>query len=152
MPAQTAVRFSLEESAKPAYSAMLALDSRSGELPLDTGLRRLLELRISQINGCAYCLAMHTVEARAAGVDESRLATVAGWRESPFFSAGERAALALAETITHVDRAGIPQEVWDAALAEHEESGAVAILWTATVMNAWNRLAIASGIQADPVS
>src|SRR5690349_1647035 len=142
MTTQTpAARFSLEETAAPAYRAMLALDCRSGELPLDVGLRRLLELRISQINGCAYCLAMHTLEARAAGVDESRLATVAGWRESPFFTAAERAALALAETITHIDRAGLPADVWDAAVSEHGEQGAVSILWTATVMNAWNRLA-----------
>ena len=100
MPAQSPARPALEATSPSAYRAMIRLDGEVGKLALDERLRRLIELRVSQLNGCAYCLAMHTVEARNADVDESAIATVAAWHESPFFSDAERAALALADSVT----------------------------------------------------
>ena len=130
--------------------AMLALDAATNALSLDQRLRLLIQLRVSQLNGCAYCLALHTVEARAAGVDESALATLAAWRESPFFSAAERAALELAEAVTTPEH-GVDDEIWTAAVGEHGEDGTLAIFWTTTVMNAWNRVAVTLRMQAPTV-
>lgn len=140
-------RPNLSRTSPDADAAMSVLDAAVDAMPLDEGLRLLIQLRVSQINGCAYCLASHTTEAYAAGVDESRLATLAAWRDSPFFAAPERAALELAEAVT-VPPTAIADAVWAGATAEHGEEGAIAIFWTATVMNAWNR--IGAGMRMRP--
>ncbi len=151
MPAQSPARPALEATSPTAYRAMVRLDGEVGKLPLDERLRRLIELRVSQLNGCAYCLAMHTVEAHNADVDESAIATVAAWHESPFFSDAERAALALADSVTS-PASGIPDEIWLEATAHHGDEGVAAIVWSAIAMNAWNRLAVATKLVADPVT
>ena len=151
MPAQSPARPALEATSPTAYRAMIRLDGEIGKLALDERLRRLIELRVSQLNGCAYCLAMHTVEARNADVDESAIATVAAWHESPFFSDAERAALALADSVTS-PAAGISDETWLEATKHHGDAGVAAIVWSAIAMNAWNRLAVATKLVAEPVT
>src|SRR4051794_2727108 len=105
-----APRLDVTQLARPAYRAMSALD---GAVELDSGLRDLVSLRASIINGCAYCVDMHTLDARARGESEQRLHAVATWHEAPFFSERERAALWLTDEITRIAGAHLPREVFE---------------------------------------
>src|SRR5215204_6429593 len=100
----------------PGYRAMSALSRATHELPLDPLLRELIRVRASMLNGCAYCVDMHTKDARAQGETEQRLYAVATWHEAPFFSPSERAALALTDALTRLPGNPLP----DAVLAEAE--------------------------------
>jgi AhpD family alkylhydroperoxidase len=111
-------RLELSRNARAAYRAMVALDSA---ITLDSSLRDLVSLRASILNGCAYCVDMHTLDARARGEDEQRLYAVAAWHEAPFFSERERAALALADATTLVAETHVPREVFDAARAHFDD-------------------------------
>jgi AhpD family alkylhydroperoxidase len=121
---------------------------RFGATELDPTIGHLVEMRASQINGCAFCLDMHSKDARAAGEDESRLYLLDAWRESPAYSERERAALALTESMTVLERGGVPDEVWDEAAArfDAEELGHLVVVIAA--INTWNRLQIAT--KAEP--
>ena len=128
--------------------AMTHLDNAAtrqlDDVGFDPGLRDLLRLRASQINGCAYCVDMHSRDARAAGETEQRVAAVAVWREAPFFTARERAAFAFTESVTLVAETHVPAEAYD-AVAEHynpEEIGA--LLSLIVTITAWNALSVAS--------
>jgi uncharacterized peroxidase-related enzyme len=112
---------------------------------VDAKLRALVELRTSQINGCAYCLSLHTEEARHAGEDQQRLETLSAWRETPFFTDKERAALAWAEAVTVLGPHGVAQEVFDALKAHFTEKEIVDLTLVIATMNAWNRLNISFG-------
>lgn len=112
---------------------------------IDVCLRALVELRISQINGCAYCVDLHTSEARTVGENQQRLDCLTTWREGPLFTPAEKAALAWAETVTLVAEQGAPPPVYD-ALAEHfSEQQIVDLTLIIAQMNAWNRMAISFG-------
>jgi AhpD family alkylhydroperoxidase len=116
---------------------------------IDKALLELVKLRASMINGCAFCVDMHATDALAGGEDVRRVVAVAAWRESPFFSDRERAALELTDAVTRLGDHGVPDEVWDTARNEFgEESVADLVLAIATI-NVWNRLAI-SGRTAPP--
>jgi AhpD family alkylhydroperoxidase len=119
-----------------------------GATDLDPTIAHLVEMRASQINGCAFCLDMHWKDARAAGEDEARLYLLDAWRESPDYSERERAALALTEAVTRLEPGGVTDAVWDAAAAVFEEAELAALLCKITAINAWNRLQIAT--QAEP--
>ena len=121
---------------------------RFGATDLDPTIAHLVEMRASQINGCAFCLDMHWKDARAAGEDEARLYLLDAWRESPDYSERERAALALTEAVTRLEPGGVADAVWDAAAAVFEEAELAALLCKITAINAWNRLQIAT--QAEP--
>lgn len=115
-------------------------------IEFDPALRELVKIRASIVNGCAFCIDMHTRDAREAGESEQRLYALAAWRESPLFSDRERAALNLTDTITNVSRAGVPDEAYLEA-AEHFQADHLAQLILAIVaINAWNRIAIASAM------
>jgi len=135
------------ESARSAYRAMVHLDNATGALELDPALRELIRLRASMLNGCAYCVDMHTKDARARGETEQRLYAVATWHEAPYYSPAERAALALCDALTLLPGNPLP----DAVLAEAEEQlgadGLAAATWIVVTINAWNRVAIASHIE-----
>jgi AhpD family alkylhydroperoxidase len=135
-------RFDLARDPAEQYRAMLAL---AGSIRLDRTLHDLIEIRVSQLNGCAYCLDMHLQRARAHGESEQRLDTLAGWHESPFFTARERAALALAEAITRIH----DQPAVVAAYAEAERhidaDELPQVVFATTVINSWNRLTITAG-------
>ena len=132
----------------PGYRAMSALSRATHELPLDPRLRELLRVRASMLNGCAYCVDMHTKDARALGETEQRLYAVSTWHEAPFFSPAERAALALCDALTLLPGNPLP----DAVVATDEEQlgreGLAAATWIAITINAWNRVAIAGHEQA----
>jgi AhpD family alkylhydroperoxidase len=137
-------RFDLADGpAAEQYKAMRAL---SAGVRLDRPLRELINVRVSQLNGCAFCMDMHLVRARALGETQQRLDVLAGWRDAPFFTARERAALALAEAITKVGSDGsVPDAVYDEA-ARHFDAGELPqVVFAATVINAWNRLLITAG-------
>jgi len=110
---------------------------------LGEGLIELVKTRASQINGCAYCLDMHTKNARANGETEQRLYALNAWRETPFFSERERAALAWTEAVTCVSEGHVPDEVYEAARQQFEEKELVDLTLAVAAINARNRLAIA---------
>jgi AhpD family alkylhydroperoxidase len=137
-------RIQLPERAPRQYAAMLRL-GRSVEL--DETLANLLHVRASQINGCAFCLDMHWKDARAAGESEERLYMLGAWRESPLYSPGERAALALCEVMTRIADHGVPDDVWESAREHFDEAELGQLVFSITVINAWNRLMIASATE-----
>lgn len=109
---------------------------------LDNGLLHLVKIRASQINGCAYCLDLHTKEARADGESETRLYMVGVWREAPGFTAKERAALAWTETVTRIADTHVPDAEWDAVRQEFSEVEVAKLTVAIGMVNFWNRLAV----------
>lgn len=136
-------RFDLVNGPREQYRAMAAF---AASVRLDPRLHRLIEIRVSQLNGCAFCLDKHVREARALGESDQRLATLAGWRESPFFTARERAALRLAEAITRIDDQPAVVAAYEAAAELFAPDELAQVVFAATVINSWNRLAIAAGL------
>jgi len=110
---------------------------------LDPSLIELVKMRSSQINGCAYCIDMHSKDARAAGETEQRLYALNAWRETPFFSDRERAALAWTEAVTLVSEGHVPDEVYAEASKQFYEEELVNLTMAVVAINGWNRLAIA---------
>lgn len=130
-------------AAPEVIEAQLALSNFSREHGLEPDLVELVKIRASQLNGCAYCLEMHTREARAAGETEPRLHLLAAWRESPLYSGRERAALAWTEAVTLVAESRVPDEVFATARAQFSEAELVKLTLAITVINSWNRFAVA---------
>jgi AhpD family alkylhydroperoxidase len=124
--------------------AMLALSREVEAAGIDKTLYELVKIRASQINGCAYCLDMHTKDARAMGESEQRIYALNAWRETPFFSPRERAALEWTEALTRVADTHVPDEVYTIAREQFDESQLVALTFAVIVINSWNRLAISS--------
>lgn len=111
---------------------------------LEQSLLQLVLMRASQLNGCAYCLDMHSKDARAAGETEQRLYVLQAWREAPFYSERERAALAWCEAVTHLGEHGVSDEVYQQASAQFSEKELVDLNMAVILINAWNRIAIPS--------
>ncbi len=109
---------------------------------LEPDLLELVKLRASQINGCAFCIDMHTKDARSHGESEQRLYAVSAWRETSFYSARERAALAWTEAVTVVSKGQVPDEVYEQARKHFSEKELVDLTWAVIAINSWNRLAI----------
>ena len=130
------------KAAPEAMKAMLALETVSRQLSIPLALRELVKMRVSQINGCAFCLDMHAPEARAAGVSQQKLDVLAAWRESPAFDARERAALGWAEALTRLEATGAPQPDYDALAAEFSPAEQSDLTLVINVINAWNRFAV----------
>jgi len=130
-------------TALPAgFEAMLALETAVRRSRLEPLLLELVKLRASQINGCAYCLDMHSKDARAIGEDEQRLYVVAAWREAPFYSARERTALAWCEALTLLPEAGAPDDVYAELAAQFSPEEIAALTFQIVAINGWNRLAV----------
>lgn len=121
--------------------AMFALERYVAKCGLEKSLRELVKMRASQMNGCAYCIDMHTKDARAAGETEQRIYALNAWRETPFFTDRERAALAWTEAVTRVDH-GVSDSVYDEARSQFREQELVDLTWAIAAINAWNRMAI----------
>lgn len=118
--------------------------SAAQDAKVEPELLELIRIRASQINGCAFCLDMHTKDARAQEETEQRIYALSAWRETPFFTERERAALALTEAVTLVHDGHVPDEVYAEAAAVFDEAQVAALIWAATVINAYNRIAIAT--------
>jgi AhpD family alkylhydroperoxidase len=121
--------------------AMLNLSSKT-ESQLERPLLELVKIRASQINGCAYCIDMHTKDARLAGETEQRIYALDAWRETPFFSDRERAALEWTEAVTRVADTHVPDEIHERVSKHFTDDDLVALTFAVIVINAWNRLAI----------
>ena len=134
-------RISLSKLAPAVNRAMVALD---GALELDSSLRDLVSLRASILNGCAYCIDMHTLDAKARGETEQRLHAIAAWHEAPFFTERERAALQLTDAITVIADSHVPRDAFDVARSHCEERALAQLIWAVVVINAWNRVAVTS--------
>ncbi len=128
-----------------ATKAVLAMEKYVRSSGLEESLYELIKIRASQLNGCAYCLDMHTRDALAAGEDQRRINILSAWREAPgFFTGRERSALALTEAVTLIGEGGVPDSVWDAAASQFSEQELVHLLMAISVINVWNRLAVAT--------
>jgi AhpD family alkylhydroperoxidase len=136
-------RFSYKDAAPEAYKAMLALETSVRRSSLPRPLAELIYTRVSQINGCAHCIDMHTKDARAAGETEQRLYALVAWRDTPFFSERERAALAWAEAVTELGRDHVSDAVYTEARRHFDERELVELTMAVVTINAWNRLGIA---------
>jgi AhpD family alkylhydroperoxidase len=126
-----------------ALTAMFGLETYVGSTGLPENLLNLVRLRVSQINGCAYCIDMHSKDLRAASEREQRLYLLDAWRESPFYDDRERAALAWAEAVTLVTEGHVPDEVYEEARSQFSDEELANLTLAIVAINGWNRLNIA---------
>jgi AhpD family alkylhydroperoxidase len=131
-----------------ALKPLFALGAQVEASGLERSLLELVKMRASQINGCAYCLDMHSKDARAAGETEQRLYLLDAWRETPLYSERERAALAWTEAVTRVAEGHVPDDVYDEVSNHFTEDELVALTLAITTVNSWNRLNIAFRMEA----
>jgi AhpD family alkylhydroperoxidase len=141
------VRLNYGKAAPGVYDAMDALDQYLQACGLERTLIFLVQLRVSQINGCAYCIDMHWKDLRAAGEDEQRLYSLDAWRECPYYSDRERAALAWADAVTRVADGHVPDAVYDEARAQFSERELADLTLAVATINAWNHLSIAARLK-----
>ncbi|MEV4757993.1 carboxymuconolactone decarboxylase family protein [Micromonospora sp. NPDC049559] len=140
-------RMNVSKVAPEAYQAVLGLE-RYVRARVDHTLLELIKIRASVINGCAYCVDMHTRDALAAGESSRRLFAVATWRESTFFTEQERAALDLTDAVTRLGEHGVPDDVWDAAARHWSEGELADLLLAIATINVWNRIAVTTRLEA----
>jgi AhpD family alkylhydroperoxidase len=135
-------RLNLQHVAPEAYKAMFALEKYLGTTQLTPIQKHLLKVRASQLNGCAFCLDMHTREARHDGETEQRLYLLNAWRETNLFTPEEQALLALTEEITFISKGGVSEATYQQAVAVLGEQRVAQAIMAAITINAWNRIAI----------
>ncbi len=126
-----------------AYKAMASLEAYLHGSGLDHALLHMVKLRASQLNGCAYCIDMHWKDARDAGESEQRLYGLDAWREAPYYTDRERAALEWTEALTNVTDGHVPDEVYGALRTHFSEKEMADLSWAVAAINAWNRMSIA---------
>lgn len=139
-------RINIATVAPEAYRAVLGLEKYL-HANLDHTVLELVKLRASMLNGCSFCVDMHSRDALAAGESSRRLFAVAAWREAPFFTERERTALALTDAVTRLGEHGVPDEVWDAAVEHFGREGTGNLLVGIAMINWWNRISVASRSQ-----
>ncbi|MES2505239.1 MAG: carboxymuconolactone decarboxylase family protein [Verrucomicrobiota bacterium] len=135
-------RINYQKAAPEAFKAMCALENTVKTSGLEPSLLELVKLRASQINGCAYCMDLHTRDARKAGETERRLYLLQAWREAPIYTGRERAALAWTEAVTLVASSHVPDEVFEEARPHFTEAELVNLTLAIVAINGWNRFAI----------
>jgi len=145
---QVHVRLDFDAHA-PAFAKALAhLDNAAtrqlDQVNFDHRLRELVRIRASQLNGCAYCIDMHTKDARAAGETEQRIFALPAWRETPFFTARERAALAFTESVTLLAQTHVPAEAYAAVAAEYQPAEVAALVSLLVAINSWNTVGVST--------
>lgn len=141
-------RMDYGKASPAAVRAMMGLEGFVRQSSIEHGLLHLVKMRASQMNGCAYCIDMHSKDARAAGESEQRLYALNAWRETPFYTSRERAALAWTEALTNVQDGHVPDAVYDEARGQLTETELVDLTMAVVAINGWNRLAIA--FRAEP--
>lgn len=137
-----ATRLNYVKAAPEAYRAMSQLEHYVRNCGLEASLIELVKIRASQINGCAYCIDMHTKDARVAGESEQRIYLLSAWREAPFYNERERAALEWAEAVTLIAGDHVPDEVYERVKSHFTDEELVNLTLAVATINAWNRLAI----------
>ncbi|MEU9079012.1 carboxymuconolactone decarboxylase family protein [Kitasatospora sp. NPDC004745] len=138
-----APRLSLPTLAPEFYRAMAAVD-RTSRQGLDPVLAELVKVHASMLNGCAFCIDMHSTDAVKNGERDHRLLSLPAWRETPWFTARERAALALTESVTMLVPGHVPDEVYDEAAAQFDETELAQLIALIATINAWNRIGVAT--------
>jgi len=145
---QIPVRIDFDTHAAAFAKALAHLDHTAtkqlDKVEFDQLLRELVRVRASQINGCAYCIDMHTKDARAAGESEQRLYALSAWRETPFFTDRERAALAFTEAVTLLARDHVPTESYEAVAEHFTEDEVAALISLIVTINAWNAIGVST--------
>ncbi|MFI6999630.1 carboxymuconolactone decarboxylase family protein [Nocardia sp. NPDC050175] len=139
----------LAKVAPELYQAWFAAEGVIRRGPLDPVVRELVKIRASQINGCVYCIDMHTTDARLAGETEKRIFQLDAWRESLLYSDAERAALAYAEAVTKLGDHGISDEVWADVEQHFDEAAAAGLVAVTAMINLWNRIGVPLRMQPD---
>ena len=135
-----------------AYKAMSVLESYIRHSKLAAKLLELIKIRASQINGCAYCLDMHTQEALKLGETQRRIFALSAWKESPLFSEEERAVLQLTEEVTLISKQGLSDETYDKVLKFYDENELAQIIMQVVIINSWNRIAVSCNQIFEPAS
>lgn len=135
-------RFNIDAVEPGIYKAMNAAEKQISTFSVDKKLAELIKLRTSQLNGCGYCVNLHSLDARKAGESEQRVFAVSAWWETPFFTEAERAALKLAEEITRIQEAGLSEATFLNAKNYFSEQEIAQLIFITTVTNSWNRIAI----------
>jgi AhpD family alkylhydroperoxidase len=145
---QIPVRINFDDLAADFSRAMAHLDKAAtkelDKAGIDARLRELIRIRASQLNGCAYCIDMHTKDARAVGETEQRIYALPAWRETPFFTARERAALAFTESVTQLAQTHVPDEDFQDVAKEFTEQEIAALVSLITMINAWNAVGVST--------
>jgi AhpD family alkylhydroperoxidase len=136
-------RINAFEKGQGAFKAMFGISAYLAKSSLEKSLLELIEYRVSQINGCAYCLDMHSKDLRHGGETEQRIYMIAAWRETDLFTDRERAALAWAESVTLLNEGHVPDEVYDVVRKEFSEEELIDLTLAVASVNSWNRLNIA---------
>lgn len=140
-------RIDVARTGQGAYRTMAALEQHVRSSGLEQSLIELVKLRASYINGCAYCVDMHSKDARAEGESEQRIFAVPVWKETPFFTPRERAALEWTEVTTNISAHGVPVDVFERARSQFSEEELVELTMAVIAINGWNRIAISFGIE-----
>jgi AhpD family alkylhydroperoxidase len=135
-------RMNIGKAEPGIYKAMDEADKQVAAFDIDPKLAELVKLRASQLNGCGFCVNMHSKDARKAGETEQRVFAVSAWWETPFFTEAERSALKLAEEITQIGKAGLAEDTYQKAILHFGEKGVAQLIFTVAVVNSWNRIAI----------
>jgi AhpD family alkylhydroperoxidase len=144
------MRFDPYENGGQWYQDVLTLSGHLARGPLDASICQLVEVRVSQITGCAFCLSLHSDGARKAGVNQAKLDTLAGWREVSLFDHRERAALELAEAMTRIgDGKRVDEFVWAAAREQFNDEELAALLYLVGLINIWNRINVVVELRGD---
>lgn len=138
-------RLKVDKANTEAYRALLGVEKYLAHCSIEKPVRELVKVRVSQINGCAYCIDMHWKDARAAGETEQRLYGLPAWRESPYYNERERAALLLAEELTQIAHRPVPEEVYERVSDHFSEQEQSDLVWVVAAINAWNRVSIGFG-------
>jgi AhpD family alkylhydroperoxidase len=146
----TMKRVNLLQTQPEAYKAMVALEAYVNSTELAPIHKELIKIRASQINGCAYCLDMHTRDARKLGETEQRIYTLSAWRDTPFFDENEQAILALVEEATLISKAGVSDYTYNKAVEVLGASYVGQVLMAIITINGWNRIAITTHLQPAP--
>lgn len=140
-------RININQLEPNAFKAMFGLENYLNSIDLDSTLKELIKIRASQINGCAYCIQMHTQTARDRSETEQRIFALSAWKESPLFTDTERAVLALTDEITLISYQGLSKETYDLALEHLDESLLAQSIMQIVTINAWNRIAVSTHLQ-----
>lgn len=142
-------RMNLDKTEPRIYKAMNTAEKHLSAFDLDPKLMELVKIRASQINGCGYCVNMHSKDARKLGETEQRLYALSAWWETPFFTEAEQAGLRVTEEITNISEHGLSEDTYEKALALFGEQKVAQLIFTITVTNSWNRLAISTHLVAE---
>lgn len=140
-------RINISDIEPGAYQAMLGLEKYIESVILDPGLKELIKIRASQINGCAYCIQMHAEQARKSGETENRIYALSAWKESPLFNELERAVLGVTEEVTLISENGLSKSTYANALSLLGENGLAQCIMQVVTINAWNRIAVATSMK-----